>query len=57
MAAAAKTRHELVVQLLIAVGLDPETAEEDAEGIEHHVSEKAMAAFRRFLSRPEDDQQ
>ncbi len=50
MATAAKARHDLVVRFLIAVGLDPETAEEDAEGIEHHASEKALKAFARFLS-------
>jgi DtxR family manganese transport transcriptional regulator len=55
MAAASKARHELVVRVLIAVGLDRETAEEDAEGIEHHVSEKAMAAFTRFLSKQRDN--
>ncbi|MGE0223751.1 MAG: manganese-binding transcriptional regulator MntR [Acetobacteraceae bacterium] len=55
MAAASKARHELVVRFLIAVGLDPDTAEEDAEGIEHHVSDKAMAAFMRFLSEREND--
>jgi DtxR family manganese transport transcriptional regulator len=49
LAAAAKIRHEIVVRFLIAVGLDPTTAEEDAEGLEHHVSEKALAAFSRFL--------
>jgi DtxR family manganese transport transcriptional regulator len=54
MAAAAKTRHDLVVCFLIAVGLDSETAEEDAEGIEHHVGEKALAAFARFLAERED---
>lgn len=50
MADAAKARHELVVRFLIAVGLDPETAEQDAEGLEHHASDKALAAFARFLS-------
>ncbi len=50
LATAAKRRHELVVRFLIAVGLDPATAEEDAEGLEHHVSDKALAAFSRFLS-------
>jgi len=50
MAAAAKARHDLVVRFLIAVGLDPETAEQDAEGLEHHASEKALAAFARFLA-------
>lgn len=49
LAARAKARHELVVRFLIAVGLDAETAEADAEGLEHHASEKALAAFARFL--------
>jgi DtxR family manganese transport transcriptional regulator len=49
LAARAKARHELVVRFLIAVGLDPETAEADAEGLEHHASEKALTAFARFL--------
>lgn len=49
MAAAARARHDLVVRFLLAVGLDPETAEADAEGLEHHASEKTLAAFARFL--------
>ena len=55
MAAAAKARHDLVVRFLIAVGLDPETAEQDAEGLEHHASEKALAAFARFLAGRESE--
>lgn len=51
MARTAKARHDLVVRFLIAVGLDPETAEEDAEGLEHHASEKALTAFAQFLAR------
>jgi DtxR family manganese transport transcriptional regulator len=54
MAAAAKARHELLVRFLIALGLDPETAEEDAEGLEHHASEKALTAFARFLAEQEE---
>lgn len=53
LARTAKARHDLVVRFLIAVGLDPATAEEDAEGLEHHASEKALAAFARFLEREE----
>jgi DtxR family manganese transport transcriptional regulator len=53
MAAAAKARHELMVRFLLALGLDPETAEADAEGLEHHASEKALAAFARFLAERE----
>lgn len=44
-----RARHRLVVELLVAVGVPPEVAETDAEGIEHHVSEAALAAFERFL--------
>jgi DtxR family transcriptional regulator, manganese transport regulator len=37
-AKAARERHRLVVDLLIAVGAPQEAAEADAEGIEHYVS-------------------
>jgi DtxR family manganese transport transcriptional regulator len=50
MAAAARDRHDLVVRFLIAVGLDAATAEADAEGLEHHASEKALTAFAKFLN-------
>ena len=46
-----RARHSLVRDFLIALGVDRETAESDAEGIEHHVSPKTLAAFRRFLER------
>lgn len=49
MAALARERHRLVVELLLALGVDAGTAEVDAEGIEHHVSEATLAAFRAFL--------
>ncbi len=54
LATSAKARHELVVRFLIAVGLDRNTAEADAEGLEHHVSEAALAAFARFLVKAGD---
>lgn len=46
-----RARHRLVVELLLAVGVPREVAEGDAEGIEHFVSEAALAAFRDFLDR------
>jgi len=52
MAAQARERHRLVVELLMALGVDPATAEVDAEGIEHHVSDATLAAFRTFLEKP-----
>ncbi len=53
LAQRARARHRLVVDLLLAVGVPEDAAEQDAEGIEHHVSQVTLAAFGRFLRRPE----
>jgi DtxR family transcriptional regulator, manganese transport regulator len=44
-----RARHRVVVDLLCAVGVPTESAESDAEGIEHYVSEPTLQAFSRFL--------
>ena len=44
-----RARHRVVVDLLVAVGVPAEAAEQDAEGIEHHVSDATLTAFERFL--------
>jgi DtxR family manganese transport transcriptional regulator len=44
-----RLRHELVVGLLTRLGVSPECAEQDAEGMEHHVSEETLRAIRAFL--------
>jgi len=49
LAAACAKRHRIVVQFLIAIGIDPDTAEQDAEGIEHHVSEATLTAFTKYI--------
>lgn len=46
-----RTRHRVVVDLLLAVGVPREAAEQDAEGIEHHVSDATRAAFELYLRR------
>lgn len=46
-----RNRHRLVVEVLKALGVPAETAEADAEGIEHHVSNATLSAFERFLKR------
>lgn len=51
LAIRARNRHRIVVNLLRAVGVPPEHAEQDAEGIEHHVSDAALAAFSAFLEK------
>lgn len=49
LATKAKARHETVVAFFEALGVSTEAARADAEGIEHHVSEETLAAFRKFL--------
>lgn len=49
LAGRTKARHRLVVDLLLAVGVPAESAEQDAEGIEHHVSEATLQAFAAYL--------
>lgn len=49
LAARVKARHLLVVEVLRAIGVPPDAAEQDAEGIEHHVSDITLQAFARFL--------
>lgn len=51
LAGRVRARHRLVVDLLLAVGVPRESAEQDAEGLEHHVSDATLAAFGRFLRR------
>ncbi len=46
-----RERHEIVYQFLLAIGVDPQTAAIDAEGIEHHVSPKTLDCFVRYSSK------
>lgn len=50
LAARVRARHRLVVKLLLALGVPPDDAEADAEGIEHHVSATTLQAFARFIA-------
>lgn len=42
-------RHELVVAFLRAIGVPSAIADQDAEGIEHHVSAETLRAFQRVV--------
>lgn len=53
LADACRHRHRIVVAFLLSLGIDEETAERDAEGIEHHVSTKTLAAFQRVINDPD----
>ena len=43
-----KERHQIVLEFLIRLGVDPKTAEFDAEGIEHHISSKTLRIMQQF---------
>lgn len=51
LAARSRARHEIVERFLIDLGISPEAARRDAEGIEHHVGEETLAAFAAFSRR------
>ncbi len=51
LAEASRRRHEIVEAFLQSIGVDPDSAKKDAEGIEHHVSETTLRAFERFLKK------
>ena len=48
VASVSKKRHIIVLTFLKNLGLDARTAEADAEGIEHHVSDKTLRKMERF---------
>ncbi len=51
IASQSKKRHNIVYNFLLNLGLDKNTASEDAEGIEHHVSEKTLRKMDNFNSK------
>jgi DtxR family transcriptional regulator, manganese transport regulator len=51
LAQSSRERHRAVRDFLIALGVDAKTADADAEGIEHHVSDATLSAFRDYLAR------
>ena len=51
IASKSKKRHNIVYNFLLNLGLDKDTASEDAEGIEHHVSEKTLRKMDNFNSK------
>ena len=50
LAKESRRRHQIVESFLCALGISPETARIDAEGIEHHVSAESLTAFERFVT-------
>ena len=56
IAAQSRCRHEIVLQFLLALGVPPEAARHDAEGIEHHVGKATLRCMKKFIDdHPEED--
>ncbi|MFV0321647.1 MAG: iron dependent repressor, metal binding and dimerization domain protein, partial [Alphaproteobacteria bacterium] len=43
-----KERHQIILNFLIKLGVNPDVAEYDAEGIEHHISEETLNIFKNY---------
>ncbi|MBU1174060.1 MAG: manganese-binding transcriptional regulator MntR [Alphaproteobacteria bacterium] len=54
LASTSRRRHEIVEAFLRKLGVGPEAARNDAEGIEHHVSVETLTAFEHFLRKNPD---
>ena len=48
IASQSRKRHNIVYNFLLNLGLDQKNAAADAEGIEHHVSEKTLSKMEKF---------
>lgn len=48
LAQASRERHQIVENFLLVLGVSPDTARRDAEGMEHHVSEETLKQFSEF---------
>ena len=48
LAEASRERHRIVRDFLVTIGVPEPVAEEDAEGVEHHVSEQTLAVFAKI---------
>lgn len=51
VADAARRRHKIVYEFLRAIGLAELTAEADAEGLEHHVSDATLDALAKLTKK------
>ena len=50
LAKEARARHRIVRDFLVAIGVPETIAEEDAEGIEHHVSAETLTVFAKITN-------
>lgn len=44
-------RHRVITEVLVAIGVSPETASDDACKIEHHISDESFEAIKKRLTK------
>lgn len=49
MAQTSRVRHQVVLRFLRAIGVPEDIARQDAEGIEHHVSDETLAVMQHYI--------
>ena len=50
LAESSRARHQIVRDFLVTIGVPETIAEEEAEGVEHHVSEETLAVFTQITA-------
>ncbi len=45
------SRHELVVNFLLCLGVSRDNAEKDAEGLEHYLSNESLSCLQKFVDK------
>ena len=50
LAESSRARHQIVRDFLVTIGVPEIIAEEDAEGVEHHVSDETLAVFAQITA-------
>lgn len=50
LAETSRARHDIVYRFLLAIGVNSEVAKQDAEGMEHHVSEDTLKVFEKLTA-------
>ena len=50
LAESSRARHKIVRDFLVTIGVPETIAEEDAEGVEHHVSDETLAVFAQITA-------
>ncbi|HVT10707.1 MAG TPA: manganese-binding transcriptional regulator MntR [Fimbriimonadaceae bacterium] len=49
IAKSAREKHVSMLSFLVAIGVPPDIAEQDAEGMEHHISPETLHSINEFL--------